>query len=138
MEETTRTEVEAAAFRRMVEHLRERADVQNIDLMELAGFCRNCLARWYAEAAAERGVELSKEEAREIVYGMPYEEFVKRHQTERPVTGAGEGRLRRCSSLCALLAARLRPRRARERQGRAGGRARPTWCSPPTPSTPRP
>lgn len=86
MEESTRTELEAVAFRRLLEHLRERADVQNIDLMELAGFCRNCLSRWYAEAAAERGIELSKEESREIVYGMPYEEFVKRHQTERAVT----------------------------------------------------
>ena len=85
MEQSTRTELEAAAFRRMLEHLRERADVQNIDLMELAGFCRNCLSRWYAEAAAEHGIELSKEQSREIVYGMPYSEFVKRHQTERPV-----------------------------------------------------
>ncbi len=86
MEESARTELEAAAFRRLVEHLRERADVQNIDLMELAGFCRNCLSRWYAEAAAERGIELSKEQSREIVYGMPYEEFVTRHQTERAAT----------------------------------------------------
>ena len=68
-----RTELEAAAFRRLVEHFRERSDVQNIDLMELAGFCRNCLANWYQEAAAAKGVSLSKEEAREIIYGMPYE-----------------------------------------------------------------
>jgi hypothetical protein len=81
-----RTEVEAAAFRRLVEHLRDRTDVQNIDLMELAGFCRNCLSRWYGAAAAERGIELSKEEAREIVYGMPYEQWKERHQTERPET----------------------------------------------------
>jgi len=78
-----RTEAEAAAFRRLLEHLRARADVQNLDLMDTAGFCRNCLSRWYAEAAAERGVELSKEDAREIVYGMPYEQWKARHQTER-------------------------------------------------------
>jgi hypothetical protein len=82
VEQPERTEFEAAAFRRLLEHLRERADVQNIELMELAGFCRNCLSRWYAEAAAERGVELSKDQAREIVYGMPYEEWKDRHQTE--------------------------------------------------------
>lgn len=82
MEEEIRTEAQAAAFRRLTEHLRERSDVQNLDLMEFAGFCRNCLSRWYREAAAERGVELSKEEAREVVYGMPYEEWKARHQTE--------------------------------------------------------
>jgi uncharacterized protein len=75
MEEQMRTELEAAAFRRLVEHFRERSDVQNIDLMELAGFCRNCLANWYQEAAAAKGVSLSKEEAREIIYGMPYENW---------------------------------------------------------------
>jgi len=75
-----RTELEAAAFRRLVEHLRERDDVQNIDLMELAGFCRNCLARWYREAAEKRGEELSDAEARELVYGMPYDEWKARHQ----------------------------------------------------------
>jgi len=73
MEEQMRTELEAAAFRRLVEHLRERSDLQNVDLMELAGFCRNCLANWYQEAAAVKGLSLSKEEAREIIYGMPYE-----------------------------------------------------------------
>ena len=73
MEEQMRTELEAAAFRRLVEHLRERSDLQNIDLMKLAGFCRNCLANWYQEAAAAQGVSLSKEEAREIIYGVPYE-----------------------------------------------------------------
>ena len=83
MDDATRTELEAAAFRRLVGHLRERSDVQNIDLMDLAGFCRNCLSRWYQEAAAERGVELSKDEAREVVYGMPYEQWKARHQTER-------------------------------------------------------
>jgi len=80
MDERTRTEIEAAAFRRLVEHLRERTDVQNIDLMELAGFCRNCLSKWYRAAAEERGVELDYEQAREIVYGMPYEEWKRRYQ----------------------------------------------------------
>ncbi|MGM0584639.1 MAG: DUF1244 domain-containing protein [Pseudomonadota bacterium] len=80
--EALRTELEAAAFRRLRDHLRERADVQNIDLMNLAGFCRNCLSRWYQEAAAGKGLELSKETAREIVYGMPYEDWRDRHQTE--------------------------------------------------------
>ncbi len=75
-------EIEAAVYRRLREHLRERTDVQNIDLMNLAGFCRNCLSRWYQEAAAEQGVELSKEAAREIVYGMPYAEWQAKHQTE--------------------------------------------------------
>jgi len=84
MDENTRTQLEAAAFRRLVEHLRERTDVQNIDLMELAGFCRNCLSTWYLEAADERGVRLSKDEAREIVYGMPYETWRSKYQTERP------------------------------------------------------
>ena len=82
VEDRERTEAEAAAFRTLLQHLRERADVQNVDLMELAGFCRNCLARWYAEAAAENGTEMSKEEAREHVYGMPYGEWKARHQTE--------------------------------------------------------
>jgi hypothetical protein len=79
--EAQRTEFEAAAFRRLVEHLRERDDVQNIDLMNLAGFCRNCLARWYSEAAAEQGEEISKEDARALVYGMPYDEWKAKHQT---------------------------------------------------------
>ena len=78
----TRTELEAAAFRRLVEHLRERTDVQNIDLMNLAGFCRNCLSRWYREAAEKEGVALSDPQAREIVYGMPYDEWRKQHQKE--------------------------------------------------------
>lgn len=76
------TEFEAAAFRRLVSHLRQRTDVQNIDMMNLAGFCRNCLSNWYRDAATEGGVELSKEESREIVYGMPYEEWRALHQTE--------------------------------------------------------
>ena len=86
MDETIRTEAEAAAFRRLVQHLRDRPDVQNVDLMNLSGFCRNCLSRWYQEAVTERGGDLSKDEAREIVYGMPYEEWKARHQTERPET----------------------------------------------------
>jgi predicted N-formylglutamate amidohydrolase len=76
------TELQAAAFRRLVEHFRNRTDVQNIDLMNLAGFCRNCLSNWYQEAAAERGIELSKDAAREIVYGMPYKDWQARHQKE--------------------------------------------------------
>jgi hypothetical protein len=80
MADPNRTELEAAAYRRLVEHLRERNDVQNIDLMNLAGFCRNCLARWYTEAAAERGEVIDKEDARELVYGMPYDEWKERYQ----------------------------------------------------------
>jgi len=78
----TTTELEAAAFRRLVEHLRERSDVQNIDLMNLAGFCRNCLSRWYREAAEARGIALDDPAAREIIYGMPYKEWQAKHQRE--------------------------------------------------------
>ncbi|CAN1723028.1 DUF1244 domain-containing protein [Hyphomicrobium sp. 1Nfss2.1] len=78
----TATELEAAAFRRLVAHLRERTDVQNIDLMNLAGFCRNCLSNWYQDAAAERGIELAKDEVRALIYGMPYKEWQQRYQTE--------------------------------------------------------
>lgn len=78
--DTQRTELEAAAFRRLVAHLRERSDVQNIDMMNLAGFCRNCLSRWYREAAEQAGVGLTDPEAREIVYGMPYKEWQEKHQ----------------------------------------------------------
>jgi hypothetical protein len=81
MDEATRTELEAAAFRRLQQHLmQDRPDVQNIDLMNLAGFCRNCLSRWSQEAAQERGIEMSKEEAREVFYGMPYEDWKAGHQ----------------------------------------------------------
>lgn len=76
------TELEAAAFRRLVNHLRERNDVQNIDLMNLAGFCRNCLSNWYRDAADEAGIELTKDESREIIYGMPYEDWKRLHQSE--------------------------------------------------------
>ena len=82
MDDDTRTALEAAAFRTLAAHLRERTDVQNIDLMNLAGFCRNCLSKWYRAAAEERGLDMDYDEAREIVYGMPYAEWKARHQTE--------------------------------------------------------
>ena len=82
LSEEQKREFEAAAFRRLLDHLRERGDVQNIDLMNLAGFCRNCLSNWYREAAEASGVALGKEESRAIVYGMPYDEWRERHQTE--------------------------------------------------------
>ena len=82
MDDDTRTALEAAAFRTLVAHLRERTDVQNIDLMNLAGFCRNCLSKWYRAAAEERGIGMDYDEARELVYGMPYSEWKARHQTE--------------------------------------------------------
>jgi hypothetical protein len=75
-----RTEIEAAAFRRLVQHFRDRPDVQNLDVMNLAGFCRNCLSKWYRSAAAERGYELSDPEAREVIYGEPYEDWKRKHQ----------------------------------------------------------
>lgn len=78
----TRTELEAAAFRTLMAHLQARTDVQNIDMMNLAGFCRNCLSGWYQDAAAQKGITLSKAEAREIVYGMPYDDWKAAHQTE--------------------------------------------------------
>ncbi len=84
MDESTRTELEAAAFRRLVAHLQEHTEVQNIDLMILAEFCRNCLAKWYRAAGEERGVELSYDEARELIYGMPYPEWKALHQ--KPAT----------------------------------------------------
>ncbi len=80
MSDPTTTELEAAAFRRLLAHLAERTDVQNIDLMNLAGFCRNCLSRWYAEEAEARGQTISKDGAREIVYGMPYDEWRAKYQ----------------------------------------------------------
>lgn len=80
MDEQTRLEVEAAAWRKLVEHFQKRTDVQNIDLMNMAGFCRNCMSKWYAGAANERGAELDYEQAREIIYGMPYAEFKDRYQ----------------------------------------------------------
>ena len=78
--EQSQTEIEAAAFRKLVSHLREHTEVQNIDLMNLAGFCRNCLSKWYRAEAAERGFELSDPDAREIIYGMPYDQWKARYQ----------------------------------------------------------
>ena len=82
MDQMTRTELEAAAFRRLVSHLDENKDVQNIDLMNLAGFCRNCLSKWYKAAAEDKGMSLDYEEAREIIYGMPYADWKAKYQTE--------------------------------------------------------
>ena len=82
MSDAQREKLEAAAFRRLVAHLQERTDVQNIDMMNLAGFCRNCLSNWYKEAAEAEGVAMDKDAAREIVYGMPYAEWKEKHQTE--------------------------------------------------------
>jgi hypothetical protein len=82
MDDKTRTELEAAVYRRLVEHLRSRTDVQNIDMMNLAGFCRNCLSNWMKDAADEKGLAMSKDQSREIVYGMPYDEWRKKYQKE--------------------------------------------------------
>lgn len=82
IDDQTQVELEAAAFRRLVQHLREHTDVQNIDMMNLAGFCRNCLANWYKDAAEEKEISLSKDDARAIIYGMPFEEWKSRYQTE--------------------------------------------------------
>lgn len=82
MDDMTRTELEAAAFRALLEHLNRRTDVQNIDMMNLTGFCRNCLSRWYQEAANARGIEMDKDAAREFIYGMPYAEWRDKFQTE--------------------------------------------------------
>ena len=82
MDEQTRTELEAAAFRTLVDHLRENTEVQNIDLMNLAGFCRNCLSKWYRAAAEDRNIEMSYDDAREVIYGMPYSEWKDKHQKE--------------------------------------------------------
>ena len=82
MDNKTTTELEAAAFRGLRDHLRRRTDVQNIDLMNLSGFCRNCLSKWYVAAAEERGIDMSYAESREIVYGMPYGEWKDKYQTE--------------------------------------------------------
>lgn len=81
-DDQTRIELEAAAFRRLLDHLRSRTDVQNIDMMSLAGFCRNCLSTWYQQAAEAKGLTLSKDAAREIVYGMPFAEWKAKHQTD--------------------------------------------------------
>ena len=93
MDDKTRTELEAAVYRRLVEHLRSRTDVQNIDMMNLAGFCRNCLSNWMKEAADEKGLAMSKDESREIVYGMPYDEWRKKYQKE--ASAGAKGRVRK-------------------------------------------
>jgi len=82
MDQQTRTELEAAAFRGLIEHLQRRTDVQNIDLMNLAGFCRNCLSKWYMAAAKEKGIEMNYDEAREVIYGMPFEDWKNNYQKE--------------------------------------------------------
>jgi uncharacterized protein len=82
MDDKTKTELEAAAFRRMVQHFQERTDVQNIDLMNLAGFCRNCMSKWYLAAAEEKGIEMNYDGARELVYGMPYDDWRTQFQKE--------------------------------------------------------
>ena len=82
MDKATQTEIEAAVFRQLIEHFRARTDVQNIDLMNLSGFCRNCLSKWYSAAAQERGQAIDYDQAREIVYGMPYAEWKSKYQTE--------------------------------------------------------
>ena len=82
LDRATQTELEAAAFRRLVEHFRKRTDVQNIDLMNLAGFCRNCLSNWYQDAAREKGIDIAKDDARTLIYGMPYDEWRAKHQNE--------------------------------------------------------
>lgn len=86
MDQQTRLELEAAAFRRLLQHLDSRKDVQNIDMMNLTGFCRNCLSRWYQEAAEAKGVAMDKEAAREVVYGMPYAAWIEKYQTEANAT----------------------------------------------------
>ncbi len=82
LDEPTKTKVEAAVFQRLLDHLQNHNEVQNIDLMVLASFCRNCLSKWYTAAARDQGVEIDYDAARELVYGMPYSEWKKRHQTE--------------------------------------------------------
>ena len=96
IDDKTHTELEAAAFRRLVQHLRERTDVQNIDLMNLAGFCRNCLSRWYREEAGTRGIEIADPKAREIVYGMPYDEWRAKFQKE------ASGDQKKAKTVCVL------------------------------------
>ena len=95
LSEEQKRDFEAAAFRRLVEHLRERTDVQNIDLMNLAGFCRNCLSNWYRDAANAEGVDLSKDQSREIVYGMPYADWQEKYQLDAPEAKKAEFEARR-------------------------------------------
>jgi len=102
MDERVRIELEAAAFRGLVGHLQRRSDVQNIDLMNLAGFCRNCLAKWYAAAAAERGVAMSYDEARTVVYGMPFDDWKAQHQ--QPASAEQQRRFEETKPLHAVIA----------------------------------
>ncbi len=95
LSEEQKRDFEAAAFRRLVEHLRERTDVQNIDLMNLAGFCRNCLSNWYRDAANAEGVDLTKDQSREIVYGMPYADWQQKYQLDAPEAKKAEFEARR-------------------------------------------
>ena len=85
MEQLTKTELEAAVFRRLIQHLDDHKEVQNIDLMNLAGFCRNCLSKWYKAAAEDKGIALDYEEARQIIYGMPYPEWKEKYQSEASI-----------------------------------------------------
>ena len=97
LDDTTRTELEAAAFRTLVQHLRTRTDVQNIDLMNLAGFCRNCLSKWYMAAAQDAGLEIDYDQARERIYGMPYEQWKEHYQvpaTAQQMTAFDQGKTR--------------------------------------------
>ena len=118
-DEKTRTELEAAAFRRLVEHLRERTDVQNIDMMNLAGFCRNCLSRWYREAAETQGIALADPDAREIVYGMPYKEWQAKYQKEASAEQKANFRQGQSESLTAAQPTAI-PARLAESEGNDG------------------
>ena len=121
IDDKTRTELEAAVFRRLVEHLRSRTDVQNLDLMNLAGFCRNCLSNWLKEEADARGAEMSKDESREAVYGMPYEEWKAKYQgAATPLQTSSLAYLALILlvfSLVANMSAQLIVRRIRRRMG---------------------
>ena len=104
MDDATRTELEAAAFRRLRDHLQQRTDVQNIDMMNLTGFCRNCLSKWYRAEAQERGVEIDYDEAREVIYGMPYGDYKAKHQEKAPAEKIAifeEGERRRAAEAAA-------------------------------------
>ncbi len=107
MDEQTKLEMEAAAFRGLVKHLRERTDVQNIDLMNLAGFCRNCLSKWYAAAAVERGVEMSYDDARTEIYGMPYGAWKDKHQA--PASDEQKAKFEATKPMHAKISGHARP-----------------------------
>ena len=104
MDDATRTEIEAAVFRRLQDHFQRKPDVQNIDLMNLADFCRNCLSKWYRAEAEERGVEIDYDEAREVIYGMPYGDYKAKHQEKAPAEKIAmfeEGEKRRAAEAAA-------------------------------------